>query len=129
MAKKRHGKQFTKAKPKRIGIVAYAKKLKNRMTKAEVLLWYHLQRAMLRWGLVFESQGIVGARFIADFVCHSRMLIVEIDGSVHLKRGVRAKDRYRTTVLEAQGYTVIRFQNQQVFRDVSKVLAEIRKHV
>lgn len=129
MAKKRHGRQFQKAKPKRIGIVAYAKKLKNRLTPAEVHLWYHLQKAMLKWGVEFESQAIVGARFIGDFVCYKSQLIVEVDGSIHKLRRVRAKDRYRTVTLEALGYTIIRFENQQVFRDVAKVLAEIERYL
>lgn len=129
MPKKRHGKQYRKTKAKRIGIVAYANKLRNRLTNAEILLWQHLQKAMLRWDRVFESQGIVGCRFIADFVCHETMLIVEVDGSIHKKRSVKAKDRYRTMVLEALGYRIIRFRNAEVFKSPSAVIAEIRKHV
>lgn len=129
MAKKRHGRQFQKAKPKRIGIVAYAKKLKNRMTPAEIHLWHHLQKAMLKWDVVFDYQSIVGARFVADFVCYKRQLIVECDGSIHKRRDVRAKDHYRTMTLEVLGYTIIRFENQQVFRDVRAVLAEIARYL
>ena len=128
MAGKRHGKQRRVVR-KRISVWAYAAVLRGRMTPAEVALWGKLQQAMVRWGVVFESQGVVAGRYVADFVCYDKRLIVELDGSIHRLARVRAKDNYRTRVLSKLGYTIIRFQNTSVLSNCDKVLSRIRERL
>ncbi len=122
-ANKRHR---TCKKRKRVNIEIYAERLRKRMTKAEVLLWRYLKTAMIKWDVVFESQGIVLGRYIADFVCHEKRLIVELDGSIHNLAHIRRKDKQRTEVLERFGYTVLRFDNKVVFTSCYQVLNTIR---
>ena len=131
MVKRRKAKQQqrTLRKPIRVNIHVYATKLRNNMTKAEVILWNELQIAMKLWGVVFESQGVVGGRFVADFVCRERMVIVEIDGSIHRLARIKAKDSYRTSVLIKLGYKILRFNNTEVFNHSNRVLKSIRRVV
>lgn len=116
----------TKRKPKRINVYLYAAKLRKRMTPAECRLWVLLQRAMKSWGVVFEAQGVVGGRFIADFVCYEKRLIVEVNGSIHRLPSVKRKDAYRANVLRRLGYTILVYENLEVFRDAFGVLKDIR---
>ncbi len=100
----------------------YAKENKQYQTEAEQLLWYHLSHNKL--GLHFRRQHIIG-RYIADFVCLKRMLIVEIDGGYHSQDEQLVKDYYRTEDLERMGYKVIRFTNEEVYTNISFVLDSI----
>jgi 5-methyltetrahydrofolate--homocysteine methyltransferase len=127
MAGKRHGRSFCKVsrKRKRVSIHVFAEILKKRMTTAEVILWKKLQYEMIKWGVKFESQGIVAGRYVADFVCREKRLIVELDGSIHRLARVRAKDKYRTMVLMRMGYTVVRFDNREVLNNCMQVVTAI----
>ena len=114
-------------KRKRINVFVFAEILRKRMTKSESLLWKKLKKAMIRWGVIFEPQGVVAGRFIADFVCRSSRLIIEVDGSIHAVARVRRKDNYRTAVLTRLGYTIIRFNNTTVNSNVDLVLSKIER--
>ena len=107
-ANKRHR---TPRRKRRISIEAYAEKLRKNPTRAELVLWALLKRRMVRWGVEFEFQGIVLGRFIPDFVCREKMLIIEVDGSIHKLDHIKERDRYRTGVLNSHGYRIMRFTN------------------
>ena len=70
-------------------------------------------------GLRFRAQHPIG-RFILDFYCPAKKLVVELDGDSHLES--QERDSERTAYLEAYGYRVIRFENSEVHSDISKVL-------
>ena len=95
-------------------------------TLAEQMLWQELRANRL--GVRFRAQYVVGP-YIPDFVCLHLRLIVEVDGGVHHTPNARRHDAQRTLDLEGLGYTVIRFDNQQVFDDVDAVAEAIRGHV
>jgi very-short-patch-repair endonuclease len=84
-----------------------AKSLRSNQTEAEARLWYHL-RAHRFMGLKFKRQKPVG-RYIADFVCWERRLIIELDGGQHAEQVTY--DGQRDAWLRSQGYTVLRFWN------------------
>jgi very-short-patch-repair endonuclease len=128
MYRKKHRTRSNKPVPKRkrINVHAFAEVLKKRMTKAEIKLWAKLRTAMVRWNVIFEPQGVVGGRFIADFVCRDKRLIIELDGSIHRLSRVRAKDKYRTAVLTKLGYTIVRFSNTLVHSNHDYVLHQIK---
>lgn len=71
----------------------------------------------------FRRQHPIG-RFITDFCCITHRLIIELDGVVH--REQVEYDQERSTYLEAEGYTVLRFSNRQVLHERDAVLALIR---
>ena len=95
-----------------------AKRLRSDMTEAEWALWYHL-RAKRFCGIKFYRQKIVG-HYIADFLSLNPKLIIELDGSQHAEQ--IEYDRIRTAYLEEQAFTVIRFWNDEVLRDINMVL-------
>ncbi|MDB5967954.1 MAG: hypothetical protein JWQ90_404 [Hydrocarboniphaga sp.] len=105
----------------------HAVELRRRMTDAEQRLWRHLKLRQLL-GFKFRRQVPVGA-YIADFACLEAMLIVELDGGQHLDN---AHDEMRTQYLQARGFRVLRFWNDQVFKETNAVLeviaASLRPH-
>jgi very-short-patch-repair endonuclease len=97
-----------------------AKSLRSGMTDAEHRLWSALRAHRLN-GLSFRRQALIG-RFIVDFVCHERGLIIEIDGGQHAEN---ARDVERDRWLDAKGYRVLRFWNHDVLRNRNGVLEVI----
>src|SRR5581483_8352187 len=69
-------------------------------------------------------------KFVADFACHSRRLVIELDGEIHERLPqVALRDMARTEWLQTQGYRVVRFTNRQVDADVFSVVEEIKRHL
>ena len=105
--------------------VTRAQQLRREQTPAEALLWQHL-RAHRMLDLHFRRQHPID-RFIVDFCCLPRRLVIEIDGSIHEQQ--QAYDAERTVALEALGYRVLRWTNDQIENDLESVLAAIRHHL
>ena len=95
-------------------------------TEAEHILWGYLKG--MQQGVRFRRQHIIG-QFIADLSCPRLKLIIEIDGGYHQLPSQQASDRQRTAWLEAQGYTVMRFTNEEIIADTKHVLNEIQKEI
>jgi 5-methyltetrahydrofolate--homocysteine methyltransferase len=94
-------------------------------TKAEKFLWERLRGKKLQ-NYNFRRQHIIG-KYIADFVCLAKKLIVEVDGLIHQLPDNKESDEARTFWLESQGYSVIRFTNEEVINDIEKVLLRIEQ--
>lgn len=99
-----------------------AKTLRTNQTEAEQLLWYHL-RAHRFMGLKFKRQKPMG-RYIVDFVCMERRLIIELDGGQHTEQVTY--DQHRDAWLRSHGYTILRFWNNEVMQQLEGVLEQIR---
>jgi very-short-patch-repair endonuclease len=93
------------------------------MTEAEQRLWKYLRSRLLE-GTKFRRQEPVQNR-IADFLCVEAKLIIELDGGQHGEQV--EEDAERTRQLEAAGYTVLRFWNNDVLSNTEGVLEEIRR--
>ena len=106
---------------KRNGLTPVARALRTDLTDAERHLWYHLRDRRLD-GWKFRRQFPVG-RFVVDFVCIERKLVVELDGGQHSETTVQ--DTARTAFLNAAGFRVLRFWNDEVFREGEAVLEVI----
>jgi very-short-patch-repair endonuclease len=102
-----------------------AKELRENSTKAESLLW-ELLRGKQLCGLKFRRQHPVDPYF-ADFACVSKQLIVELDGGYHDQ--TCDKDLKRQRILEAQGWQLIRFSNEDVLESVESVARAIATHL
>ena len=102
-----------------------ARSLRKGMTDAERLLWQHLRNRRLQ-GCKFRRQHSIGP-YIADFVCADKMLVVELDGGQHSERV--GYDERRTRYLEAKGYRVIRFWNNEVLQQTDAVLSSILNEI
>ncbi|MHA7101583.1 5-methyltetrahydrofolate--homocysteine methyltransferase [Roseivirga pacifica] len=96
----------------------FARELRKNQTGAERILWANLRDGQLD-GFKFRRQHIIG-KYIADFVCLSHKLIVEVDGAVHQLPEVKDNDEFRTEWLESQGFKVIRFTNREVVSQLKR---------
>ena len=101
--------------------ITTARKLRHNQTDAERKLWFRLRDRRLR-GLKFRRQMPVD-RYVVDFCCEAARLIVELDGGQHVERS--QQDAERTAVLEAQGYLVLRFWNNDILRNIDGVVESI----
>ena len=101
-----------------------AKKLRSNQTDAEALLWEALRNRQIN-GLKFRRQHPVSS-FIADFYCHERQLVIELDGSIHDEPEVAERDQLRTNVFTELGLKVVRFRNEEVINDLNNVLQRIK---
>jgi very-short-patch-repair endonuclease len=100
--------------------------LRNSMTEVEKMLWNELKNRKLQ-GLKFRRQHPIH-RYIADFYCHEKRLVIEIDGGIHMKTQVKEHDENRSAEFDRLGIHVIRFTNEQVLHFKEKVLEEIIKY-
>lgn len=101
-------------------IMHQAGELRKALTPAERKLWAVLRGDQL--GVNFRRQHALGP-YIADFCCVKKKLIIEVDGSQHLEQV--EYDKQRTQFLNAQGYKVIRFWNNEVMKDLNGVIRAI----
>jgi very-short-patch-repair endonuclease len=102
-----------------------AKLLRKRMTPAEKLLWDKLKNKQLN-NLKFRRQHPIHF-YIADFYCHEKKLVVELDGKIHLKIENVEWDKNRTALMNDYDIKVIRFTNEEVMSNIDSVLAEIAR--
>ena len=102
--------------------ISRARRLRQDLTDAERLLWSRLRRNRLEeWH--FRRQAPIGP-YTVDFACVAAGLVIEVDGGQHAAQ--REKDAARTAYLEARGYRVIRFWNNEVIGNLDGVLEVIR---
>ena len=100
----------------------YANKLRKEMTKAEACLWKYILKAKQLKGYQFRRQRPV-LNYIADFMCLELKLIIEVDGITHLWEETIIKDKKKQADLEAAGFTVLRFTDDEVLNDIKAVHA------
>ena len=102
-----------------------AKSLRKEMTSAEKLMWEVLRRNNVN-GFYFRRQHPIG-RYIADFYCHKAKLVIELDGEIHDDKTQKEHDANRDAVMNNLGIIVLRFSNDDVFRNTSLVVKEIER--
>ncbi len=97
-----------------------ARALRSNLTEAERRLWLALRRQALA-SLKFRRQVPLGP-YIVDFCCLPLGMVVEADGGQH---NDSAEDRVRDAWLRGEGFTVLRFWNNEIFENLSGVLQVI----
>ncbi|MDA1121458.1 MAG: endonuclease domain-containing protein [Bacteroidetes bacterium] len=102
----------------------FARANRNNMTKAEACLWKYVLRARKMKGYQFRRQRPV-LNYIADFMCKELKLIIEVDGITHHDPEVQENDTIRQKILEDSGFTVIRFDDEDVLNHIDLVHREI----
>jgi BirA family biotin operon repressor/biotin-[acetyl-CoA-carboxylase] ligase len=100
-----------------------ARRLRTDPTEAEKRLWSRLRGAQL--GEQFTRQFPIG-NYVVDFACRSAKLAVEVDGGQHADN---AEDELRTRVMEARGYRVVRFWNNDVLANTDGVVTAILREL
>jgi very-short-patch-repair endonuclease len=97
-----------------------ARLLRRALTPAEFAMWARIRGRQLG-GFKFVRQEPID-RYVVDFACRERRLIIELDGGQHSER---PKDRQRDNVLCALGYRVVRIWNNDVIENLDGVLQRL----
>ncbi|HYC69348.1 endonuclease domain-containing protein [Brevundimonas sp.] len=96
--------------------------MRKALTPPEGRLWAVLKRLRAE-GFHFRRQAPFRGYFL-DFVCHSRRLVIEVDGRMHEHR--LEHDRIRDEVLAREGYRTIRIPNEAIRDNFEGVMVQIR---
>jgi very-short-patch-repair endonuclease len=102
-----------------------ARAMRATPTEAERKLWWHLRHRIPTLASHFRRQVRID-RYIVDFACHATRIVIEVDGSQHDRS---AADEKRTKVLEATGYRVLRYWNNDVLSNIDSVLEDILRAI
>jgi very-short-patch-repair endonuclease len=94
-----------------------ARQLRKNLTEAERTLWRHLRLRQFG-GSKFRRQQLIG-KYIVDFVCFEKRLVIEVDGGQHSEQV--AYDSDRNAWLEEHGFRVLRFWDNQVLKETEAV--------
>ena len=108
--------------PYDIRLTKMARENRNNPTEAEEKLWQAIRKRKIN-GYKFLRQKPV-RHFILDFYCSQLMLGIEVDGSSHIEK--MEYDRQRDLILQYHGIRILRFTNEEVKKDFTRVLRKIR---
>jgi very-short-patch-repair endonuclease len=100
-----------------------ARKLRKQQTPQEVKVWARLRDRQFL-GYKFRRQVPVG-RYVVDFYCAEKKLILEVDGGHHMQQ--ETQDRSREEYLHTQGYQVLRFWNSDIEQNLEGVFERIQQ--
>jgi len=100
----------------------HARHMRNNPTDAEAALWRVLSARKVG-GFRFNRQVRIKP-FICDFVARTPRLVIELDGGQHAESEADAR---RTRYIEARGYRILRFWNNDVLGNLDGVVAEIER--
>ncbi len=110
-----------------------ARDLRQKATKAENILWKAVRNRKInnckfnrQFPIYFEYED-QKRFFIADFYCHEKRLIIEVDGGIHEQQ--KNCDLLRTEIINNLGIKVIRFRNENVMNNLNSVIAELKKNL
>ena len=108
-------------KPYNHKLIPRARSMRREMTPAELRLWLDCLKSL---PYKFRRQRPFG-KFIADFYCAELKLVIEVDGDSHFSEQGVAYDIERTQFLESIGLGVLRFTNDEVFKNLEAVREKI----
>ncbi len=104
---------------------AWVRRLRAEQTEAEAALWQLLRNRKLI-GEKFRRQVPI-SRYVVDFYCHERKLVVELDGAIHENPDQQLHDQNRDTFLHSLGLRILRFSNEEALGTTQAVLDQILK--
>jgi len=104
------------------GTVERSRQLRREATDAEQVLWRGLRESFPKAKFRFQ---VPFGPFQADFASHGAKLVIEVDGGGHAI--TVDQDAARTAFLNAEGYHVIRFWNNDVLTNLDGVLTQINQ--
>ena len=102
-----------------------AQEMRKNATPQENKLWYEFLR---KHPCPFARQKTIDS-YIVDFLCSSKKLVIEIDGSQHYTNDGLEYDQIRTDLLESMGLHVIRFTNAEVDKSFNEVCVAIQNYI
>jgi very-short-patch-repair endonuclease len=102
--------------------VKRARELRKAMSLPEILLWRELRKRPS--GLKFRKQHPAGP-YAADFFCHGRRLVIEVDGEAHDRSDRPERDGIRDGWFGERRFDVMRIPAREVLRDIDGVVRGI----
>ena len=105
------------------GLVKRARELREKQTPAEDVAWDLLRDRRFE-NLKFRRQHQLG-NYITDFFCAEHKLVLELDGDVHGRSEVVAKDAKRDAQMKSMGFKILRFPNEVVLDRPEEFLTSI----
>ncbi len=110
-----------------------ARQLRRHQTKSETMFWEAVRNNQFlklkfyrQHPLYFEYVG-KETFFIADFYCHEKQLVIEIDGPIHQFQ--KEYDQLRDHLINSLGIRVLRFTNQEIETTLNEVLDNIKQFI
>jgi len=110
-------------------IKATVRILRKNQTSAEKLLWLKLRNKQFlnlkfvrQYPIIFDY-GSKKHFYVADFYCHNLKLVLELDGEIHQFQ--KERDKFRDYVVNSLGFVILRFNNEEIFNNLSSVLKKI----
>jgi len=100
-----------------------ARGMRKEKTEAEDKLWQALRNKRIE-NCKFRRQHPIG-NFIADFYCHEKKLVIEVDGGYHDEKEQQEYDKARTQIINESGVKVIRFLNEEILNNLTEALKKI----
>lgn len=100
----------------------FSRAMRKNPTQAENKLWQELRGKKLGFG--FRRQFVIDSKYIADFVCLEKRLIIECDGGQHNQN---FDDIERNFYLESQNFRILRFWNNEILENLEGVLSVIKE--
>ncbi len=102
----------------------YGSQLRQSQTEAEKGFRTLIRNKKIN-GLQFRRQHPLGY-YMADFYCHEKRLVIELDGEIHDTNEQAKRDNERTILMNRSNITVIRFRNEEVLNDSKLVIKKIK---
>ncbi len=102
-------------------IIELSRNLRKTQTDTEKFMW-EILRGRKFHNLKFRRQYAFW-RYIADFYCHEKALVIEIDGKIHESQ--KEYDQIRDEVIKQYGVTILRIKNEEIENDIQNVLHKI----
>jgi len=111
-------------------IKKHARELRRNVTDSEKLLWEHLRNRKLsdykflrQHPIIYKADYKGLNYFIADFYCHEKRIVIELDGPIH--DTTEEYDRFRDEEMKLIGIRVLRLKNEKL-ANMDKTLDEIK---
>ena len=104
-----------------------ARVLRKNQTSQELKIWNILRNKQIK-NYKFRRQYPIG-NYIVDFVCLSKQLIIEVDGKYHDTAEQQQLDKQRENRLQKLGFTVLRFNNEEVVACPEEVIEKIKQYI
>ena len=104
------------------------------MTKSEVILWKFIRNEFLEYKFlrqkpiyVYTENNWLDRFIIADFYCHSKKIVIEVDWNIHNLPEILELDLHKEKLLKKLGIKVIRIKNEEIFENINNVLEKIKQ--
>jgi len=106
-------------------IIERCKNFRKKSTPQEIIFWSRVRAKRFK-GLKFKRQYSLG-KYIVDFICLEKKLIIELDGWQHKEENQERYDKERTKFLEKLGFRILRFWNNEINDNLNGVFLKIEE--